>query len=71
MIVVSPHTCTGHPSSNLIEDGQDLARYLRSRQASSKVDESRRRKGEVKVVPGSPFLVCLLVMLGPYSERKA
>ena len=32
------------------------------------MDESRRRKGEVKVVPGSPLLVGLLVMLGSYSE---
>jgi len=45
--------CTGYPSSSLVEDGQNLAKHLCSRQAPSKVDESKRRKGEVKVVPGS------------------
>ena len=46
------HVLAGYPLKTLTADGQVLARHLLSRRSPSRVEESQRRKGELRVVSG-------------------
>lgn len=42
-----------HPAKQLVSDGQVLQRHLMSQKTLSRVQESKRRKQQLKVVPGA------------------
>ena len=42
----------GHPRKKLVADGRVLYKYLISRKTVSRVQESRRRRGLLRMVPG-------------------
>ena len=49
---LSPPSPAAYPTKQLVSDGQVLYRHLMSRKTLSHVQESRRRRGLLRVVPG-------------------
>lgn len=43
---------TAYPAKKLVSDGHVMYRHLVSRKSLSRVQESRRRRGLLKIVPG-------------------